>query len=73
MTIRIRWSKLIGWTLIGGPGKFFDAPLLSFDDTDQGIKSSRNKWRTKVLLSELYVDHIPGFAAAERSLIYSFY
>ena len=26
-----------------GQGKFFDAPLVSFEDMDQGIKSTRNK------------------------------
>ena len=31
-----------------GQGKFFDAPLVSFEDTDQGIKSSRNKWRMSI-------------------------
>ena len=37
-----------------GPGNFFDASLLSFD-VDQGIKSSCNKWRTRLMLSELCV------------------
>ena len=45
-------TKLIGSTLIGEQGKFFDATLVSFD-ADQGIKSSRNKWRTSVMLSEI--------------------
>ena len=31
-----------------GQGKFFDAPLVSFEDMDQGIKSTRNKWRLSI-------------------------
>ena len=58
-----------------GQKKFFEAPLVSFEDL--GIKSTRNKWRTSVMLSELCPDvyDVPRFASEKVigvSLIHRF-